>query len=91
MLVVAGLLEGFGRQLITRTPARYARRGLHRRGWGTYFYRPTARAMSAAGAKLTREMVTPEGVDLALRLAEAGERAAAFLLDILFMVLALVA
>jgi uncharacterized RDD family membrane protein YckC len=47
--------------------------------------------MSAAGAKMTREMVTPEGVDLALRLADGGERAAAFALDLLFMVLILIA
>src|SRR5215469_10113903 len=30
---------------------------------------------------LTRELVTPEGVDLRVQLAEASERAAAFLLD----------
>lgn len=48
--------------------------------------------MSAAGEmKLTREMITPEGVDLQLRLADGGERASAFFLDVLFMVLALVA
>lgn len=46
--------------------------------------------MSAADAKMTREMVTPEGVDLALRLGDGGERAAAFALDLLFMVLILV-
>lgn len=44
--------------------------------------------MSGAGqAKMMREMVTPEGVDLQLRLADAGERASAFFLDVLFMVL----
>ena len=47
--------------------------------------------MSAAGEKMTREMITPEGVDLALRLADGGERASAFFLDLLFMVLALLA
>jgi uncharacterized RDD family membrane protein YckC len=48
--------------------------------------------MSGAGqAKMTREMITPEGVDLALRLADAGERASAFFLDLLFMALFLVA
>jgi uncharacterized RDD family membrane protein YckC len=31
--------------------------------------------------RLTRELVTPEGVDLRVQLAEASERAAAFLLD----------
>jgi uncharacterized RDD family membrane protein YckC len=38
-----------------------------------------------------REFVTPEGVDLRLRIGGAGERAAAFLLDATFLVLALVA
>ena len=48
--------------------------------------------MSSAGeTKMMREMVTPEGVDLQLRLADAGERASAFFLDVLFMVLFLVA
>ena len=42
--------------------------------------------MSAAvNAKMVREMVTPEGVDLQLRLADAGERVAAFFLDMVFM------
>ncbi len=34
-----------------------------------------------AESRLTRELVTPEGVDLRVHLAEASERAAAFLLD----------
>jgi uncharacterized RDD family membrane protein YckC len=34
-----------------------------------------------------RELITPEGVDLRLRLGEGGERAAAFLLDALFIIL----
>jgi uncharacterized RDD family membrane protein YckC len=38
-----------------------------------------------------RSLVTPEGVDLRLRLADAGERAAAFLLDVAFMVVILAA
>jgi uncharacterized RDD family membrane protein YckC len=48
--------------------------------------------MSAvAGAKMLREMITPEGVDLQLRLADAGERASAFFLDVLFITLILIA
>ena len=39
-----------------------------------------------AESRLERELVTPEGVDLRLRLAEASERAAAFLLDAAIMV-----
>src|SRR5580698_7465746 len=38
-----------------------------------------------ADTRFEREMVTPEGVDLRLRLAEASERAAAFLLDAAIM------
>ena len=41
--------------------------------------------------KLERALVTPEGVDLRLRLADAGERGAAFILDALFIALALFA
>jgi uncharacterized RDD family membrane protein YckC len=40
-----------------------------------------ADAASAADAKVRREFVTPEGVDLGLRIGEASERAGAFLLD----------
>jgi len=39
-----------------------------------------------AESQFERELVTPEGVDLRLRLAEASERAAAFLLDAAIMV-----
>ena len=38
-----------------------------------------------AETRFERELVTPEGVDLRLRLAEASERAAAFLLDAAIM------
>jgi uncharacterized RDD family membrane protein YckC len=38
-----------------------------------------------------RELVTPEGVDLRLVLADASERASAFLLDVVFIALSLVA
>ena len=41
--------------------------------------------------KMVRELVTPEGVDLRLTLADGGERLSAFLLDVVFMVVALVA
>lgn len=40
MLFVAGLLEGFGRQLITDTVARYAVGLATMVVWGTYFYAP---------------------------------------------------
>ena len=42
-------------------------------------------------ATLERGFVTPEGVDLRLQLGQAGQRAAAFLLDALIMIAALVA
>jgi uncharacterized RDD family membrane protein YckC len=51
--------------------------------------------MTTAGARQPqpelRQFVTPEGVDLRLRIGAAGERAAAFLLDAVFLVLALTA
>jgi uncharacterized RDD family membrane protein YckC len=49
--------------------------------------------MSAIGTNNTervRELVTPEGVDLRVVLADAGERASGFLLDVVFIVVALV-
>ncbi|MEJ1969405.1 MAG: RDD family protein [Rhizomicrobium sp.] len=48
--------------------------------------------MSAAGSRrFARALVTPEGVDLRIVLADAGERLSAFLLDVFFIVLGLVA
>lgn len=44
----------------------------------------------APGEKTLREMITPEGVDLRLQLADAGERVSAFFLDTLFMLIFLV-
>jgi uncharacterized RDD family membrane protein YckC len=38
----------------------------------------------------SREFVTPEGVDLRLRIGEAGERAAAFVIDVVILVIALI-
>jgi uncharacterized RDD family membrane protein YckC len=45
-------------------------------------------AADATDRRLRRELVTPEGVDLEVRLAEASERAGAFLIDFLIMSLA---
>ena len=42
-------------------------------------------------ARMRRRLVTPEGVDLGLSLATAGERMSAFLIDFLVMIVALVA
>lgn len=56
--------------------------------------------MTAAGAPTStaapappevREFVTPEGVDLRLRIGGAGERAAAFILDAVFLLLTVIA
>ncbi|MBI1682704.1 stage II sporulation protein M [Caulobacter hibisci] len=44
MLFFAGLLEGFGRQLIVATPARYAVAAASALIWGLYFYGPRRRA-----------------------------------------------
>lgn len=43
MLMVAGLLEGFGRQLITLDAARFAVAGATALLWGLYFYLPRRR------------------------------------------------
>ncbi len=43
MLFVAGLLEGFGRQLIQNTGARYAIAAASALVWGAYFYMPRRR------------------------------------------------
>ena len=40
MLLLAGLLEGFGRQLIADTGLRYAVAGVTALIWGLYFYGP---------------------------------------------------
>src|SRR5438105_1860939 len=47
-----------------------------------------AQATQVADARV-RELVTPEGVDLRVVLADASERASAFLLDVAFIVAAL--
>jgi uncharacterized membrane protein SpoIIM required for sporulation len=39
MLAGAGILEGFGRQLITLTPVRYGVAAATALVWGVYFYR----------------------------------------------------
>jgi uncharacterized RDD family membrane protein YckC len=41
-------------------------------------------------ARLTRELITPEGVDLRIRLGSAGERAGAFMLDVAIIVATLI-
>lgn len=48
-------------------------------------------AIGAYPARRVRDFVTPEGVDLRLVVAEASERAAAFLLDALILVAGLIA
>jgi uncharacterized RDD family membrane protein YckC len=49
----------------------------------------TTGSTPAPGAAQFREFVTPEGVDLRLRVGTAGERAAAFLLDAVIIVVTL--
>jgi uncharacterized RDD family membrane protein YckC len=49
-----------------------------------------ARGTGAAIGPGLREFVTPEGVDLRLRIGVAGERAGAFILDMIFLTIALV-
>ena len=47
-------------------------------------------SMTSTDPERLRELVTPEGVDLRLVLAEASERAGAFLLDAVFIALSLI-
>ncbi|TJV16031.1 MAG: RDD family protein, partial [Mesorhizobium sp.] len=49
-----------------------------------------ATARRAALATM-RSLITPEGVDLQIKLADAGTRAAAFLLDVVFIATAAIA
>ena len=53
--------------------------------------RPPVRPEPGPKPPRLREFVTPEGVDLRLRIGDAGERAAAFILDVVFIVLSLIA
>ena len=50
-----------------------------------------AAAPQAPAPPEVREFVTPEGVDLRLRIGGAGERAAAFILDAVFLLIAVIA
>ncbi|MEP6567002.1 MAG: RDD family protein, partial [Mesorhizobium sp.] len=43
---------------------------------------------SRATVATIRSLITPEGVDLRIKLADAGTRAAAFLLDAVFIIIA---
>jgi uncharacterized RDD family membrane protein YckC len=52
--------------------------------------RPITPGAAAPPDPQLRELVTPEGIDLRLRVGAAGERAAAFLLDAVFIVTILV-
>ena len=47
-----------------------------------------ARTSARIPVPMTRSLVTPEGVDLGVKLADAGSRAAAFLLDAAILILA---
>ena len=49
-----------------------------------------AKQYSRLQTKSERQMTTPEGVDLKLKLAESGDRAAAFMIDLGIMLLALI-
>jgi uncharacterized RDD family membrane protein YckC len=48
-------------------------------------------SIEAKDERLRRQLITPEGVDLEVRLADASERAGAFLIDVAIMAVALVA
>ncbi len=89
MLAVAGLLEGYARQLIVSTPIRYAI-ALTTAGLGLLFL-SQAPGMSAPDQRV-REMVTPKASTCCIvASAEASERASAFLLDVGIILGALIA
>ncbi|MFI4974588.1 MAG: RDD family protein [Caulobacterales bacterium] len=48
---------------------------------------PIAPAPDPTAGRRVRAFVTPEGIDLRLRLADAGERAGAFILDVVILIL----
>ena len=47
--------------------------------------------MNSYRNKSLRELITPEGVDLKIRLADQGARAGAFIIDVVIMIIALIA
>jgi uncharacterized RDD family membrane protein YckC len=49
-----------------------------------------AAAYRALESRTSRSLITPEGVDLTLKIADAGQRFGALLLDLLFMLVALI-
>ena len=89
MLLFAGLLEGIGRQTITSDGARYAIGGGMLALWLRLFLPVPAgatwRPLGALPLSTARPLITPEGVDLRVRLADAGTRASAFLLDVVII------
>ena len=68
MLLVAGLLEGIGRQTITSDVTRYAIGGGMLALWTRLFLPARGgagwRGLAASRVAMTRSLVTPEGVDL---------------------------
>ncbi len=61
MLLCAGLLEGFGRQLVGSTGLRYAIGGMMLFFWLTYFYLPRGRKNPADARADKRPQLLPEG------------------------------
>ena len=97
MLLAAGLLEGVGRQLITIDLARYAiGRRCSLSGWPISICRGSGAMAEYAAVDpraptgRRRTLVTPEGVDLQLKLGDIGQRIGAFMLDLIIMLGALV-
>ena len=101
LFLVAALLEGFARQLVTDSVWRAAIAVVALGFWVAYFVRAgsgerlaTAHSLRArvglARPRRRRDIVTPESVALPVDLADRGERAAAVLIDLLIIVAALV-
>ena len=94
LFFVAAILEGVFRQLIANTPGRFAVAAVTAVGWFRLFRTAIRKAhvssveaatrLLRGHARATREIVTPEGVTLTVELAEHGERATAFMIDLFF-------
>ena len=89
MLVCAGLLEGFGRQLVDTTPARFGVGGDDAGAVDRLLrvFRAEARVSRQSKAdRRVRAMTTPEGIAMPVTLAGRGARAAALALDLAMIV-----
>ena len=91
MFFIAGLLEGYFRQLVTYVPARWGVASVSALFWGWYFFFHGARkkggSMNSTQSSNLFPITTPEGISIEFSSSTAGDRMAAFLLDLLIIAL----